>query len=95
MDRLDYIHRKGNVSVYINTVTSNICGLEKYLIGISKQAKTRVTTLGEFRDIHIAIDNFKDETGCILQKRYVLWNNATQLVWYKNRGKDGKFEVLV
>jgi hypothetical protein len=95
VNKLDYIHRKGNVSVYINTFTSNICGIERHLIGISEQAKTRVTTIGEFRGIHIAIDNFKDKVGNVLQKRYVLWNDSTQLVWYKNRRQDGKFDILV
>ena len=82
--------------MYINTLSSNISGaFERHLLGISEKAKTRTTTLGEYKGIHIAIDNFIDSNGRVLQKRFVLWNNDTQLVWYKNRRADGKFEVLL
>ena len=81
--------------MYINTLSSEISGFRQYLRGISDKATTRVTTAGAFRGIHIAVDSFKNANGETLQKRYVLWNNDIQLIWYKNRGKDGKFELLV
>ena len=80
--------------MYINTVSSTVCGLERHLIGISEKARIRTTTLGEYKGLHLAIDNFKNELGQTLQKRYVIWNNDTQLIWYKNRRADGKFEIL-
>ena len=81
--------------MYISTIGPSTCGsLEKFLIGTSERAKTRITTLGEFRGVHIAIDSFRDSLNQIIQKRYVLWNNDTQLVWYKNRKANGKFELL-
>lgn len=81
--------------MYINTLSSEVSGFRQYLRGIHDKAKTRVTTVGEFRDIHIAIDNFKNSKGETLQKRYVLWNKDIQLIWYKNKSENGKFELLV
>jgi hypothetical protein len=56
-------------------------------------------TLAKFESSYdnenIAIDSFKSAEGEVLQKRYVFWNKDMQLVWYKNKSADGKFEVLV
>lgn len=80
--------------MYINTLISDVTGMRQYLRGISNKAKTRVTTVGNYKDINIAIDSFKSAEGEVLQKRYVFWNKDMQLVWYKNKNADGKFEVL-
>jgi hypothetical protein len=80
--------------VYINTIDSSLIGVKQFLRGIAKKAKTKTTTFGEYRGVHIAIDNFKDSDGNILQKRYVFWSEDTQLVWYKNKNSKGKFEIL-
>ena len=80
--------------MYINTVSSTITGIRKFLRGVSEKAEFRVTTLGEYKGIRIAIDNFKSKEGETLQKRYVLWNNDIQLTWYKNKNSKGKFELI-
>ena len=78
----------------INTLYSKVSDFKQYLKGIPEEAETRVTTYGKYKDMHIAIDNFKNSKGFVIQKRYVLWNNEIQLIWYKNRNKDGKFNIL-
>ena len=80
--------------MYINTLTSKVNGIRQYLKGISDKASSKTTTFGEYRGIHIAIDNFQDSEGTIIQKKYTFWNNEIKLTWYKNRKKDGKFELL-
>ena len=82
--------------MYINTINSRLIGsYERALLGIAEQASKRKTTFGEFRGIHIAIDNFTNREGITLQKRFVLWNESTQLVYYKNRNSKGRFDLLV
>lgn len=82
--------------MYINTFSSHLISpFERALIGMSERAAKRVTTVGEFKGVHIVIDHFKDAQDVILQKRYVLWDNSTQLVWYKNKNAEGKFDLLI
>lgn len=81
--------------MYITSIQSKlITPLERALIGMSEQARTRETLYGEYKGIHIAIDRFKNKAGDTLQKRYIAWNEATQLIWYKSRRPDGRFEIL-
>ena len=80
--------------MYIVSITSRLTGIGRSLLGLSEKAVKRETLFGEFKDLHISIDRFKDNKGAVLQKRYVLWNDMTQLVWYKNRNSQGKFELL-
>ena len=80
--------------MYIVSLTSNLSGIERSLLGLSERAVKRETMVGEFKGIHLTIDRFKNEEDVVLQKRYVAWNDLTQLVWYKNRNKKGKFEII-
>ena len=81
--------------MYINTFSSEVTGIRRYLRGVSEKATSKLTTIGECKGINITVEAFKSCTGELLQKRYTLWNNEIRLVWYKNKNKDGKFEVLV
>ena len=81
--------------MYIVSITSQLSGIGRALLGLSEKAAKRETLFGEFKDLHISIDRLKDEKGTVLQKRYVVWNDMTQLVWYKNRNSQGKFDLLV
>lgn len=82
--------------MYINTLGPSKClPIERVLIGTSKRAQTITTVLGEYKGLYIAIDTFRGKSDETIQKRYKLWNNDTQIIWYKNRREDGRFELIL
>ena len=81
--------------MYINTINHKIINpFERYLLGTSKKAKTRTSVIGSFKGINILIDRFTDDEEKVIQKRFVLWNSMTQLVVFKIRKENGKFETI-
>ena len=49
----------------------------------------RVTTYGKYKNKSIAIDNYRYKYKNILEKRFVVWDDNSQIVVNKTR-KDGK-----
>lgn len=80
--------------MYVISINSPLKGIERSLLGLSEKAVKKETLFGEFKDLHISIDKFKNEKGTIIQKKYTLWNELTKLIWYKNRNSQGKFDLL-
>ena len=74
--------------MYINTVSSKVTGIHQYLLGISKKAAEKKTTSGRYKNVYVFIDEFKDEAGQVLQKKYTFWNREIFLTWYKNRKEN-------
>lgn len=81
--------------MYINAICLSANNLRKYIKGIPEKAETIVTTYGRYKNFHIAIDNYKNSENATIQKRYVIWNNEIQLIRYKDKNKDGRFDFLV
>ena len=82
--------------MYINAMSSDLTGsFERILLGTSERAVLKNTNYGNFSGIHISIDSFLNSAGKVLQKKYTFWTGCTQIICYKIRNSEGKFDLLI